>query len=51
MLANIGGRNNHLRLADIVVLDKDNLQQISDVRVAVDFIPDGSGETNDCLSL
>jgi len=50
VLANVRSRGNDLGLADIVVLEEDDLQQITDILVVVDNASDLADEMNDGLS-
>lgn len=49
MLADIRCRGDDLRLADVVILDVDHLQQITDVFVMVDDFPNATDKVDDRL--
>lgn len=49
MLANIRSRDDNLCLADIIVLDKDNLKEVADVLVLIDDGPHIVDQVNDLL--
>jgi hypothetical protein len=49
MLANIRSRHNDLGLADVVIRDEHNLQQITNILVVVDHIPNFVDEVNNRL--
>jgi hypothetical protein len=49
VLAQVRGRDNHLGLADIVVLEEDDLEQVANLVVVVDDGGDGVDEVDDLL--
>ncbi len=49
VLADVAGRNDNLRLANIVILDEYTLQQVTNLLVVVDNLPDAVDQVNDGL--
>lgn len=51
MFAQIGSRAKEFSFADIIVFNKDDLEQITDIRILVDNLSNGRDETDDGFSL
>lgn len=49
MLTDVGGWYNDLTLADIVVFDENDFQEITNVGIVIDNIADFADQMNDCL--
>lgn len=49
VLADVGGWHDNLTLADIVVFDKDDLEEIANVRIIVYNFTNFVHKVNDCL--
>lgn len=49
MLADVGGRTDDFGLADVVVFDEDDFEQVADVRVVVDHCAHAVDQVNDRL--
>ena len=49
VFADIGSGNDHLGLADVVVLEEDNLEQVTNILVVVDNGADSVDQVNNLL--